>query len=120
MIGASFYILYCFQLVYTSTMMVYSSAVLLGAGASLIWVAQGFMLADNSDYGPRDHYRNSAVFWILFHLSGILGNALVLLVSSSYNNLDHQAKILVLTVESPSNINIEGETLFSWQSSCCV
>ena len=97
MIGASFYILYCFQLVYTSTVMAYSSAVLLGAGASIIWVAQGYMLANNSDE-KSDQYRNSAIFWVLFHLSGILGNIFVLFVSSSYQQLNHQARKLVLTL----------------------
>ena len=97
LIGASFYILYCFQLVYTSTVMAYSSAVLLGAGASIIWVAQGYMLANNSDQ-ESDQYRNSAIFWVLFHLSGILGNIFVLFVSSSYQHLNQQARKLVPTL----------------------
>ena len=93
MLGAAFYILYCFQLLYTSTIMLYSSAVLLGAGASIIWVAQGFVLANNSN--QQDQLRNSGLFWLLFHLSGILGNIPVLFLSESYEDLSHQAKNLV-------------------------
>ena len=93
MLGAAFYILYCFQLLLTSTIVLYSSAVLLGAGASIIWVAQGFVLANNSN--QQEQLRNSGLFWLLFHLSGILGNIPVLFLSESYEDLSHQAKNLV-------------------------
>ena len=93
MLGAAFYILYCFQLLYTSTIILYSSAVLLGAGASIIWVAQGFVLANNSN--QQDQLRNSGLFWFLFHLSGILGNIPVLILSRSYQDFTQQAKNLV-------------------------
>ena len=94
MLGAAFYILYCFQLLLTSTVLLYSSAVLLGAGASIIWVAQGFVLASNSSQ-EQEQFRNSGLFWLLFHLSGILGNIPVLFLSESYESLSHQAKNLV-------------------------
>ena len=82
----------------------YSSAVLLGAGASIIWVAQGFILANNST--NQDLLRNSGLFWLLFHLSGILGNIFVIFVSQSYQNFNHQAKNLVVTLSFPSTRNI--------------
>ena len=75
MIGASFYILYCGQLINSSTMMVYTTAVLLGAGAAIIWVAQGVMLT--SQTLPESRYRDVGVFWALFHCSGVVGNVLV-------------------------------------------
>ena len=62
MIGSSFYILYCCQLLYTSSMMIYTSAVLLGAGAALVWVALGFLMANNSESETR--YRSGVCITI--------------------------------------------------------
>ena len=48
MVGSSFYILYCCQLLSDSQIATYGFSVLLGAGAACVWTAHGFVLASHS------------------------------------------------------------------------
>jgi len=71
-IGAICYIGYIASLVKIIPAVVYASSVVIGFGASILWVAQGAFLTKCSDESTRG--RNSGIFWGLFQLSGILGN----------------------------------------------
>ena len=75
MIGAFFYVLYCCQLIHSSTMMIYVTSVLLGTGAAIIWVSLGVMLSMNSD--QENSLKHASLFWTLFHVSGVIGNIIV-------------------------------------------
>ena len=112
MIGASFYILYCGQLINSSTMMVYTTAVLLGAGAAIIWVGQGFMLASQTLPGSR--YRDVGVFWALFHCSGVVGNVLVHYSDTMHAASDNLLGVVLVCVSSAGVVTMtlfRGDTL---------
>ena len=109
MVGSSFYILYCCQLLHVSSIVVYGASVLLGAGAAIIWTSQGFILACNSCertiqrydligngfMGENFKFRNCGLFWSIFHLSGVIGNLFVFLIIQSSEGFDRRTRSLV-------------------------
>ena len=115
MVGSSLYILYCCQLLHTSSMVVYGASVLLGAGAAIIWTSQGFILACNSCektiqrwdceecgcVGDTWEFRNCGLFWSIFHLSGVIGNLFVLLILQSGEGFDKRTRSLVRYLDYP-------------------
>ena len=110
MVGSSFYILYCCQLLHTSSVIIYGASVLLGAGAAIIWTSQGFILACHSSEPTLLRcvfhiqqillfifgiYRNCGIFWSIFHVSGVIGNLFVLFILTSGEDFDKRTKSLV-------------------------
>ena len=76
----------------SSAVLAHTAAVLLGAGAAIIWLAAAAVLATNSS--PASLQRNCGVFWATFHLSGLTGNLVVVALQSS-RQLHSSARNLV-------------------------
>jgi len=65
------YAQYIAQLLYPNTYLLYTSAVIIGMGAPVIWTGQGTFLAENSD--PDTIGRNSGIVWALTQSSNFAG-----------------------------------------------
>ena len=73
--GFVFSILYTATFLWPQKILLYTSSVLMGLGASLLWTGQGKYLIDNSDASKIS--RNTAIFWSIFTISLFGGNLFV-------------------------------------------
>ena len=80
-VGAACYVVYMASLIHIQPAVVLLTSAVNGFGASLLWVAVGGLLTKCS--GRDDRGRNTGIFWSIFQLSLILGNAIGFAVSSS-------------------------------------
>lgn len=84
-IGAMTYALYVFAAIAPETVVLISSSVVIGIGASLLWTAQGHFLSLNSN--PENVGSNSGAFWSIFMVNSIIGNLLAaFLIRLGYSN----------------------------------
>jgi len=80
-VGAVCYVVYMASLIHIVPAVVLVASAVNGFGASLLWVAVGGLLTKCS--GRDDRGRNTGIFWSIFQLSLIIGNAVGFAVSSS-------------------------------------
>lgn len=80
-VGAVCYVVYMASLIHILPAVVLVASAVNGFGASLLWVAVGGLLTKCS--GRDDRGRNTGIFWSIFQLSLIIGNAVGFAVSSS-------------------------------------
>ena len=80
-VGAVCYVFYMASLIHIIPAVVLVASAVNGFGASLLWVAVGGLLTKCS--GRDDRGRNTGIFWSIFQLSLIIGNAVGFAVSSS-------------------------------------
>ena len=64
-----------------------------GAGAAVIWVAQGTILTFNSDKDTMS--RNSGIFWALLQVSGFVGNIFVFTQFQEKEQIDEATRNMV-------------------------
>jgi len=80
-VGAVCYVVYMASLIHILPAVVLVASAVNGFGASLLWVAVGGLLTKCS--GRDDRGRNTGIFWSIFQLSLIIGNAIGFAVSTS-------------------------------------
>ncbi|XP_061701497.1 UNC93-like protein MFSD11 isoform X2 [Syngnathoides biaculeatus] len=93
------YSAYIAVFVYPYTWSFYAASALVGAGAAVLWTAQGNVLAINSDRSTIG--RNSGVFWALLQCSLLFGNAYIFLAWRGHERIsdkDRQTVFISLTV----------------------
>lgn len=71
-VGAIGYCVFLASLVRVSRPVVLAASVVIGAGAALLWVAQGSFLIRSSAGGNRERY--AGLFWGLFQWCNVVGN----------------------------------------------
>ncbi|XP_019722077.1 UNC93-like protein MFSD11 isoform X1 [Hippocampus comes] len=95
------YSAYIAVFVYPYTWSFYTASVLVGAGAAVLWTAQGNVLALNSDQHTIG--RNSGVFWALLQCSLLFGNLFIFFAWRGHEHIsdkDRQTVFISLTVIS--------------------
>ncbi|XP_057673535.1 UNC93-like protein MFSD11 [Corythoichthys intestinalis] len=95
------YSAYIAVFVYPYTWSFYTASVLVGAGAAVLWTAQGNVLALNS--GPVTIGRNSGIFWALLQFSLLFGNLFIFCAWHGHEHIsdkDRQTVFISLTVIS--------------------
>ncbi|XP_051904190.1 UNC93-like protein MFSD11 [Hippocampus zosterae] len=93
------YSAYIAVFVYPYTWSFYTASVLVGAGAAVLWTAQGNVLALNSDQHTIG--RNSGVFWALLQCSLLFGNLFIFCAWRGHEHIsdkDRQTVFISLTV----------------------
>lgn len=71
-VGASTYAIYIAAYIYPNTVILYLCSALVGAGAAVLWTAQGAFISDNSTESTRQ--KNAGIFWAFLQASLICGN----------------------------------------------
>uniref|UniRef100_A0A1A9WGE6 UNC93-like protein MFSD11 n=1 Tax=Glossina brevipalpis TaxID=37001 RepID=A0A1A9WGE6_9MUSC len=97
-----FFSIFTFVFFFTSTWLLYTAGVLLGIAAAVVWTAQGVILARCSD--PETIARNSGIFWVMYELSFIFGNLLVIYEFRNKKHIDASARREVVGVLTASSI----------------
>jgi len=89
--AAMVYVFYVSQYLYLNTYSVYVATCLVGLAAPVIWTAQGFLLANNSD--PETITRNSGIFWAMNMSSGFIGNLIAFLLFNGKEDIDKDTRM---------------------------
>jgi len=85
------YVFYVSQYLYLNTYSVYVATVLVGLAAPVIWTAQGYIMANNSD--PETITRNSGIFWAMNMSSGFIGNLIAYLLFNGDEEIDKNTRM---------------------------
>merc|ERR1712154_697038 len=91
LVAALLYVFYVSQYLYFNTYSVYVATVLVGLAAPVIWTAQGFLLANNSD--PETITRNSGIFWAMNMSSGFIGNLIAFLLFNGKEDINKDTRM---------------------------
>ncbi|XP_037884767.1 UNC93-like protein MFSD11 [Glossina fuscipes] len=97
-----FFSLFTFIFFFTSTWLLYTVGVLLGIAAAVVWTAQGVILSRCSDSDTIA--RNSGLFWVMYELSFIFGNMLVIYEFRNKKHIDANARREVVWFLTASSI----------------
>eukprot|EP01137_Pigoraptor_chileana_P034770 Opistho-2@27804 len=84
-LGRSFYGLFIASFIHVIEPVFYVASVLIGFGASVLWTAQGTLIAACSDEETRG--RNSGLFWALFQFSVFIGSIIAYFIVPSDNSI---------------------------------
>lgn len=95
-LGSTCYVLFLTPFLWPSNILLYTTSVLLGFGASIIWTGQGTYLTMNSDSSTIS--RNSGIFWAMSKISICIGNVFMILVLRDKTELNESTRKLVFTV----------------------
>jgi len=94
MFGAGvLYAQYIAQLLYPNTYLLYTSAVVIGMAAPVIWTGQGVFLAQNSD--PDTIGRNSGLVWALLQSSTFIGSMFTFFMFRGQEYIDSHTRTVV-------------------------
>jgi len=91
--GAVTYVAFVASFLWPQTWLLYLMSVLVGAGAALIWTAQGNYLTLVSDEATIT--RNSGVFWAMLQCSMVFGNIFVFYKFQGQETVDAQTRMVV-------------------------
>merc|ERR1712154_115296 len=89
--AALIYVFYVSQYLYLNTYSVYVATVLVGLAAPVIWTAQGYIMANNSD--PETITRNSGIFWAMNMSSGFIGNLIAYPLFNGDEEIDKNTRM---------------------------
>lgn len=95
-LGSTCYVLFLTPFLWPSNFLLYTTSVLLGFGASIIWTGQGTYLTMNSDSSTIS--RNSGIFWAMSKISICIGNVFMILMLRDKAGLNESTRKLVFTV----------------------
>lgn len=95
-IGGTLYLFFIAGFLLPQTWVLYSTSVLLGIGAALIWTGQGnyLTLCSNSENVSR----NSGVFWAELQASFLFGNLFVFFMFQGLDKIDQSTRTMVFIV----------------------
>jgi MFS family permease len=85
LLGAACYVVYLASLIHIVRAAVLVASVVIGFGATVLWVAMGTFLTKCS--APHHVGRNTGIFWGIFQLSNVLGNLLVYFLYAHARNV---------------------------------
>eukprot|EP00049_Salpingoeca_infusionum_P003983 m.73400 g.73400 ORF g.73400 m.73400 type:complete len:457 (-) comp12367_c0_seq4:623-1993(-) len=71
-LGAACYLVYMISTIWAIKEVVLAAAVVIGFGASVLWIAMGSYVTRASHPARLGH--NNSIFWLIFQLSNVLGN----------------------------------------------
>ena len=94
-VGAATFALFKAQLLLLNTELLYAASALLGVGAAILWTAQGYFLAQNSDHETIS--RNSGIFWAMLNCSALIGHIFVYFQFRGSDDIDGETRTLVVT-----------------------
>jgi len=91
--GAITYVAFVASFLWPATWLLYVMSVLVGAGAALIWTAQGNYLTLVSSQATMS--RNSGVFWAMLQCSMVWGNIFVFFKFRGQDTVDAETRMVV-------------------------
>ncbi|KAI6192071.1 UNC93-like protein MFSD11 [Aphelenchoides bicaudatus] len=101
-LGSTVYAIFQAGFIFFNQPYLYTSAVLLGIGASILWTAQSNYLATNSNGYTAG--RHSAIFWGVLQSSQIVAGLFLLFAFHFRSNIDYQTIYLIFGVFTMSSL----------------
>ncbi|KAK9891515.1 hypothetical protein WA026_014751 [Henosepilachna vigintioctopunctata] len=97
-IGSLTYLLFIMSFLWPQTWFLYTSSVIMGVGAAMIWTGQGTYLTQNSSSATIS--RNSGIFWAMLQCSMLFGNLFVYYKFDGQDYIEKSVRTVVIWVLS--------------------